>query len=190
MREDILKNLQKEVYERCSKETNKFGIGCYYHIVSVVKNAEILAEHYGANKEVVMIAAWLHDIASVTDESLYENHHIHGAEIAYHILSEQGYDKNKILQVQECIKHHRGSIISEKRSIEEVCVADADAVSHFENIPALLYLAYVKKGMGLEEGKEFVKEKLTRSFEKLSEQSKEYYRDKMQKSIDFLNEQL
>ena len=69
-------------------------------------------------------------------------------------------------------------------------MADADAVSHFENIPALLYLAYVKKGMGLEEGKEFVKEKLTRSFEKLSEQSKEYYRDKMQKSIDFLNEQL
>ena len=96
MREDILKNLQKEVYERCSKESNKFGMGCYYHIVSVVKNAEILAEHYGANKEVVMIAAWLHDIASVTDESLYENHHIHGAEIAYHILSEQGYDKNKI----------------------------------------------------------------------------------------------
>lgn len=190
MREDILKNLQKEVYERCSKETNKFGTEYYYHIVSVVKNAEILAEHYGANKEVVMIAAWLHDIASVTDESLYENHHIHGAEMAYHILSEQGYDKNKILQVQECIRHHRGNIVSEKRSIEEVCVADADAVSHFENIPALLYLAYVKKGMGLEEGKEFVKEELTRSFEKLSEQSKEYYRDKMQKSIDFLNEQL
>lgn len=37
MREDILKNLQKEVYERCSKESNKFGMGCYYHIVSVVK---------------------------------------------------------------------------------------------------------------------------------------------------------
>ena len=59
--------LQKEIYERCQKETNKFGMGCYYHIASVVRNAEILADKYGADKEVVMIAGWLHDVASITD---------------------------------------------------------------------------------------------------------------------------
>lgn len=31
------------------------------------KNAEILAEKYGADKDVVLVAAWLHDIASVTN---------------------------------------------------------------------------------------------------------------------------
>lgn len=67
MREDILAGLQKEVYNRCLRETNKFGMGCYYHITAVVKNAEILAEKFGADKEIVLIAAWLHDIASVTD---------------------------------------------------------------------------------------------------------------------------
>ena len=67
MRNDILCNLQKEIYDRCQRETNKFGMGCYYHIAAVVKNAEILAEKYGADKEVVLIAAWLHDIASITD---------------------------------------------------------------------------------------------------------------------------
>ena len=66
MREDILRDLQREIYDRCQKESNKFGIGCYYHIVAVVKNAEILAGKYGADKEVVMIAAWLHDIASAS----------------------------------------------------------------------------------------------------------------------------
>ena len=86
MREDILRNLQQEIYDRCKKETNKFGIGCYYHIAAVVKNAEILAVKYGADKEVVMIAAWLHDIASITDYSLYDLHHIHGAEMASDIL--------------------------------------------------------------------------------------------------------
>lgn len=62
MREDILDGLQKQIYDLCQKETNKFGMGCYYHIAAVVKNAEILAETYGADKEVVMIAAWLHQM--------------------------------------------------------------------------------------------------------------------------------
>ena len=92
MREDILENLQHEIYDRCQKQTNKFGIGIYYHIVEVVNNAEILAEKYGADKEIVMIAAWLHDIASITDYNLYELHHIHGAEMAHLILKEYDYD--------------------------------------------------------------------------------------------------
>ena len=38
---DIIEYLQKEVYHRCKQPTNKFGMGCYYHIEAVVKNAEI-----------------------------------------------------------------------------------------------------------------------------------------------------
>lgn len=187
MREDILDCLQKEVYRRCQKETNKFGMGCYYHIAAVVKNAEILSEKYGADREIVMIAAWLHDIASVTDYDLYELHHIHGAEMAYGILKEYNYDDKKIALVQECIKNHRGSINLEKNSIEELCVADADAISHFDSVPGLLYLAYVTKGMDIEEGKEFVKAKLIRSFKKLSADSKKYYQDKFEKVMEVLN---
>ena len=102
----------------------------------------ILAEKYGADKEVVLIAAWLHDIASITDYSLYDLHHIHGAEMAYSILKEYRYDSQKIRMVQECIKNHRGSVNLEKNSLEELCVADADAISHFDSVPSLLYLVY------------------------------------------------
>ena len=42
MRTDIIEYLQKEVYHRCKQPTNKFGMGCYYHIEAVVKNAEIM----------------------------------------------------------------------------------------------------------------------------------------------------
>ena len=187
MRNDILSDLQKEIYDRCQRETNKFGMGCYYHIVAVVKNAEILAEKYGADKEVVLIAAWLHDIASITDYSLYDLHHIHGAEMAYGILKEYGYDNKKIRLVQECIKNHRGSVNLEKNSLEELCVADADAISHFDSVPSLLYLAYVQKGMGIEAGKEFVKNKLARSFQKLSAESKQHYQNKYEKVMEVLN---
>ncbi len=186
MQEDIFENLQHEIYDRCQKQTNRFGMGCYYHIIAVVKNAEILAGKYGADKEIVMIAAWLHDIASITDYSLYELHHIHGAEMAYHILNEYGYDDKKIALVQKCIRNHRGSICSEKMSLEELCVADADAISHFDSVPSLLHLAYVQKSMGMEEGKTFVKDKLTRSFQKLSTASKKHYQDKFEKVMEVL----
>lgn len=122
MREDILRNLQQEIYDRCQKESNKFGIGCYYHIEAVVKNAE----------------------------------------------------------------NHRGGVSLTKNTPEELCVADADAISHFDSVPSLLYLAYVEKGMGIKEGKEFVKAKLARSFRKLSIESKKYYQDKFEKVMEVL----
>lgn len=161
-------------------------MGCYYHIESVVKNAEILAEKYNADKEIVMIAAWLHDIASVTDYALYEEHHIHGARMAYEILSELSYDETKIQIVQKCIQNHRGSVNLHKNSVEELCVADADAISHFDSVPSLLYLAYVERQMNIEDGIQFVKAKLERSFSKLSAASKEFYNDKYQQVMSIL----
>ena len=187
MQEDIFENLQHEIYDRCQKQTNRFGMGCYYHIIAVVKNAEILAGKYGADKEIVMIAAWLHDIASITDYSLYEQHHIHGAEMAYGILRAYDYNDERIALVQGCIKKHRGSLGMERGSIEELCVADADAISHFDNVPSLLYLAYVRNGMGMEEGREFVRNKLTRSFRKLSAGSAEHYKEKYEKVMEVLS---
>ena len=66
-------------------------------------------------------------------------------------------------------------------------MADADAVSHFDSLPSLLYLAYRERGLEFEEGKKFVKEKLERSFQKLSSRSRELYRSKYQQVINILN---
>lgn len=188
MRTDIIGYLQKEVRARCEAPSNKFGIGCYYHIEAVVKNAELLAERYGADKEVTVIAAWLHDIASVTDYSLYEEHHIHGAAIAGEILGQFGYDSSKIGLVQNCIKNHRGSTGDRPGTKEEICVADADAVSHFDNVPSLLFLAYRTKEMDFEDGKRFVSDKLKRSFAKLSDESRDFYRSKYEQVMEVLGE--
>lgn len=188
MRTDIIEYLQREVRKRCELPSNKFGIGCYYHIEAVVKNAELLAERYGADKEIAVIAAWLHDIASVTDYSLYEEHHIHGAEIAGDILGQLGYDNGKIVRVQGCIRNHRGSAGDKPCTMEEKCVADADAISHFDSVPSLLFLAYSAKGMDFEAGKSFVADKLKRSFAKLSEESRAFYLNKYEQVMDILGE--
>ncbi|WP_346886690.1 HD domain-containing protein [Clostridium sp. UBA4395] len=120
MRQDIIDSLKDEVKKRYESEDNFFGIGGYYHIRAVVKNAVSLAESYGADIEVVTIGAWLQDIASVTDYNFYEDHHIHGARIAGDMLSNFNYPNEKIELVQKCILNHRGSKLLEKSSKEEI----------------------------------------------------------------------
>lgn len=68
-----------------------------------------------------------------------------------------------------------------------MCVADADAISHFDSIPSLLYLAYAERKMSLEDGIKFVKEKLMRSYGKLSAESKDFYKDKYQQVMEVLS---
>lgn len=186
MRDDIIEYLKKEIKHRAQNENNKFGIGGLYHIEAVAKNAEILANKYNVDKEVCIIAAWLHDIASITDYDLYEEHHIHGAKMAEGILREFKYDENKIELVKNCILNHRGSINNRRLSKEEQIIADADAISHFDSIPSLLYLAYKEKNMSIEDGKQFVKSKLERSFNKLSDDSKTFYEQKFNNVMKIL----
>ena len=102
--------LQQEIYERCRRPSNVFGMGIFDHVKSVVKNGKELAEQYGGDVEVVMIAGWLHDIASITDESLYAMHHEYGAQMAGEILEGMNYPPEKTALVRACIRSHRGSV--------------------------------------------------------------------------------
>ena len=187
MRQDIINFLEEEIKVRCEGPDNFFGKDSYYHIKAVVKNATLLAREYGADIEVVIIAAWLHDIASITSYELYEEHHIHGARIAKEILEPMEYPLEKIELVQKCILNHRGSKLKDKSSVEEICIADGDAVSHFDNLPSLLYLAYVIRSLSMEEGVQFVRNKLERSYNKLSIRSKKFYEAKYNEVMRTLN---
>ena len=122
----------------------------------------------------------------VLEYDLYEEHHIHGANIADAILRKFKYDESKIELVKKCILNHRGSTNNRRLSKEEQIIADADAISHFDSVPSLLYLAYKQKNMSIEEGKEFVKSKLERSFNKLSDDSKTFYEEKFKNVMKIL----
>lgn len=136
--------------------------------------------------EIYIIAAWLHDITSITDYKLYEEHQIHRSKIASEILRKFEYDDNKIELVKACVLNHRGSIDNQRLSKEEQIIIDADAISHFDSILSLLYLAYRERNMNIEEGKNFVKSKLERSFRKLSDESKIFYKEKFENVMNIL----
>jgi len=184
---DMIENIKEDIKRRCESPNNFFGMGSYEHIESVAKHAAELAELYKADVEVCKIAGWLHDIASITDYNLYENHHIHGANMAEEILKSYNYPTDKIELVKLCILNHRGSVLKEKTTMEEICVADADAISHFDTLPSLFYLAYVQRKLNIDDGVRFVKSKLERSYNKMSQESKEYYKVKKDLIESILN---
>ena len=186
MEKEIIDNIKIEIRNRCDAPGNFFGPGVYNHIESVTKNAVELAKYYGADIEVCEIAGWLHDIASITDYNLYKEHHIHGANIAEEILDYYNYPKDKIELVKLCILNHRGSIQKEKTTKEEICIADADAISHYDNLPSLFYLAFVQRKLNIDDGIMFVKNKLDRSYNKMSNESREYYKHKREQILSIL----
>ena len=110
------------------------------HIRFVVKEALILADEYGADREIVELGALLHDIALMTKIGTRAEHHTNGKNIADGLLSELEYPADKKERVLNCILHHRSSKNAE--SIEELCVADADIIAHFDNIPMCFNSAY------------------------------------------------
>ena len=170
----IINEVYNEVKNRCMMPSNAYGIGAWdHHIESVYKIATENAYEYGANYNIVALAALLHDVASVTNKDFTEEHHIIGARIAEEILEKYELTEEELDLIKRCILNHRGSRLVDKTTPEEVCVADSDAMAHFYSVPSLLRMVYVEKGLSIDDGAEFVANKLERSFVKLSDKGKE-----------------
>ena len=168
MIETIKNGIEEVVEQACAADTNIFGYDIWtHHILPVVQNAKQLAPRFNADLEIVELAALLHDYASIKDKALYADHHIHGPIEAEKLLKRFGYPEEKTEVVKDAIATHRASVTVEHRSSEGACLANADAMSHIEQVPSLLYLAYIHHKMGIDEGRTWVKAKLQRSWQKL-----------------------
>jgi uncharacterized protein len=168
LRTPLLEALYAEVERACKAETNAFGYGIWtHHLVQVLTYGETLADALGADAEIVEIAALLHDVAGIKDVRLAPEHHLHGAREAERLLRAHGYPEARIRAVQHCILTHRASQDLPPETLEARCLASADAMAHISQAASLLHLAYTRKGLGLEDGKAWVRAKLERSYRKL-----------------------
>ena len=183
----VLEEVARTVERACAAPANVFGYGIWtHHIREVVRLGRDLAGEFGADEEVVELAALLHDYASIKDEQLYAAHHIHGPLEAEKVLASLGYPAKKIDAVKTCIAEHRGSVESERSTPEARCLASADALAHIQNVPSLLYFAYVHKRLGIDEGAIWVKEKLERSWEKLEPHLQERSKEQCEAALEVL----
>lgn len=179
MDESKIKEVERIVEEACKKESNYFGIGIWtHHIKYVVKYSKLLAKKLNADEEVLELAALLHDYASVFNYELYPEHHIHSAKLSGEILSKLDFQIGLIEKVKLCILTHRGSLPMQKQTREAEILASADALAHFDSVNSLLYLAFTKHKMSIDDGTKWVLDKLERSWNKLMPEAKELISDK------------
>ena len=182
----MIHDIERMVEQVCKQETNIFGYTIWtHHITHVVQNAKQLARLLGADLEIVEIAALLHDYASVKDKELYKDHHINSAIEAEKTLKSFDYPPEKIEAVKHCIETHRGSITEQRRSLEADCVASADAMAHIQNVPALLYSAY-NRGKDIDEGIDWLRNKLQSSWNKMIPQAKEIVKEKYEAALKII----
>ncbi len=146
------------------------------HIKLVVKEALMLAEKYGADKEIVELGALLHDIALVSNIGTRQEHHINGKHIANDILTDFSYSEDKKERVLGCILHHRSS--KNVENTEELCVADADILAHFDTIPMVFHSAFKRQNIELNEVRSWLCNEFEKDFNDLSERTKSEFRPK------------
>jgi len=124
--------MKKEIIKFVKKSHEEWDFK--YHIIPAVKNALILAEKLKADKEVVELAAYLHDIGRIIKYD--QVHDEKGAIIAEKMLKKYGYKKEIRDAVIHCIKSHRVRK-NKPKTKEAKIIASADAMSHFDTFPIL-----------------------------------------------------
>jgi len=152
------------------------------HIKYVYEEAIKLADKYDADREIVELGALLHDVALIKRYGDRKNHHINGEILAREILDKFNYPDDKKERVLKCVLHHRSSKNAE--NIEEICVADADVLAHFDNIPMLFNSAFNRNHLLLDEVRSWIKECFEKDYDDLSDKTKEEFREKYKNICD------
>ncbi len=121
--------------------------GDWDHILRMVNLCKTLLEHEKADEDIVLPAAYLHDLGWTAidfsdfnqatprvkaDSSSFTQHMEQGAVIAGKILSAFEYDKNKIKEIQSIIKvHDLPEIVFKMNNISATLVVEADRLDRY-----------------------------------------------------------
>jgi len=185
---EIKDEIYKIVKDACFSPKNQFTYTVWdYHIVPVVEHGLVLGEKLNADLEILELSALLHDYASLVDFELYEQHHLHGAELAEKILKKFQFSQNKIDHIKECIISHRGSVRLDMKTIEAKILASADAMSHITELADMFYLTFGIHKYKTPEGSQWLKGKIERSWDKIMPEGKELIQDDYNLALKIIN---
>ncbi len=113
------------------------------HICRVYALCERIGEMEGADMEVLLTAALLHDArGSHPGKEGRNDHHLRSAEFAVEILKEQGWRDGRIASVQHCIRAHRFRRDIDPQTLEAKVLFDADKIDVIGAIGVVRALAY------------------------------------------------
>lgn len=176
---NIVENIKKEILNLSKKYKLEAEDNYDFwneHIKYVYEESKKLATEYNADLEIVELGALLHDVALITKIGDRKDHHINGEKIASEMLEKYNYPEEKKKKVLSCVYNHRSS--KNAKNIEDICVADADILAHFDNIPMLFNSAFHRNNVKLENIRDYMRKFFKEDFNDLSDRTKETFRSK------------
>ena len=184
---DIINNIKNLIIKYCEeyKENAQDNYDFWNeHIKFVYQESIELAKKYKADIEIVSLGALLHDIALIKKVGDRKDHHINGKDLANEILTDYNYPQNKKERVLNCVLNHRSS--KNGTTIEELCVADADILAHFDNIPMLFNSGFNRNNKTLDSIREWLKDCFEKDYNDLSDKTKEIFKSRYNTILDIV----
>lgn len=116
----------------------------FEHVLRVYRMAERLAQAEGADLEIVLAAALLHDAqgSAPGEAGSRADHHEASADFANQALLEEGWVEAKIQAVAHCIRAHRYRSTEAPSTIEAKVLFDADKLDVLGAIGAARTIGY------------------------------------------------
>ncbi len=149
----MLDQIQTKMQYVCSNAAGPFDINFYdKHICVMAEVADRLAQAFHADREVVALTSYLHDISAIEDYAKVSHHHILGGDRAEEILSSLGYPNEKVAAIRQCILTHSKPLALGQGTLEEVCISNADAASQIMMPGYWLHYAYTAKRLDYTNG--------------------------------------
>ncbi len=176
---NIINSIEKYIIEKSEEYKNNAEDSYDFwneHVKYVYQESIKLAKKYNADVEIVSLGALLHDVALICKVGDRKDHHINGEILAKEILEKYDYDNNKKERVLKCVYNHRSS--KNATTIEEICVADADILAHFDNIPMLFNSAFNRNKVNLNDIRDWMHNCFEKDFNDLSDKTKDLFKEK------------
>ncbi len=158
-----------------------FGRSVWGHSRGTQRVARELAEIVGANVPVCDTSGLVHDVGSIVegrDGKNGEGHHRVGARRIKVILTELGYPRSFVYQVQYCVFAHRSSQNVSRLTPEARIVASADAINHFERVGELWRVGFEDHHLDTDDVYEWLSGKLRKDWQKIMPEAHNLAREK------------
>ena len=133
------------------------------HVLRVVGLSKRIGEIEKADLDVLMPAAYLHDVARLDEKTKGVDHAIEGARIASEFLKKIGYPEDKIPLVEHAIRVHRFRSEEEPKTLEAKILRDADRLDALGAIGVYRVITHsCEEGRGIEDTIRHFEEKILR----------------------------
>ena len=134
MKSLVLSESEKAAKVEWTDSLNNFNVPFHNyrgtHVIEVVRIAKYLAKATSADYDVVVMAAWLHDVAKPGTSGQGGHHGVNSARIARDFLINEGVAEDAIVRVCDAIQKHVGLTLDEPvEPLEAQIIWDADKLT-------------------------------------------------------------